>query len=348
LPQYTNQDPYAIPYAAADNANASGVAYVELWYRTATTGPYTEYTTLQNPEGQWTSATIPFDARSAAGDGYYEFYTVAVDHAGNTEAVPPSPDANLTVDTVAPSLTINEPAPGALLNVSSVAVSWQASDAVSGVAGYAAAVDGGAFAPTSGGGSATLNGLSQGVHRVTVQATDRAGNVAQQNVTFTVDTAGPVLTITNPTAGAYLHTDGYAFQWVAYDNTTGIDHYVAWMDDGTPVNLGDAVLTIPAISEGAHTFHVQAVDRAGNVVSASVSFNVDRNPFSLTGPYDGIPLFVLLGLILAFLLILLFLWRRRKENEAERDAMERDDQHSAEKPSVAPEEPSRAPGPGNP
>ena len=64
-------------------------------------------------------------------------------------------------------------------------------------------------------------------------------------------------------------------------------------------------MAIPAISEGAHTFHVEAVDRAGNVASASVHFRVDRNPFSLTGPYDGIPLFVLLGLVLLFLLILL-------------------------------------------
>jgi len=326
LPQYANQDPYAIPYTAADNANASGVAYVELWYRTTTSGPFTEYITTQNPQGQWTGPTIPFDARSAAGDGYYEFYTIAVDHAANVEAVPPSPDANLTVDTVAPSVTINEPTAGALLNTSTVTVSWQASDAVSGVAGYAATVDGGAFAPTSGGGSTTFTGLADGVHRVTVQATDRAGNVARQNVTFTVDTAGPVLTITDPTAGVYLHSDGYAFQWVSYDNTTGIDHYVAWLDDGTPVTIVDTTLAIPVIPEGAHSFHVEAVDHAGNVATASVSFTVDRNPFSLTGPYDGIPLFVLLGLILAFLLILLLLWRRRKANEAERRALESEEE----------------------
>ncbi len=350
LPQYTNQDPYAIPYTAADNANASGVAYVQLWYRTATTGAFTQYTTVQNPQGRWTSPTIPFDAQSADGDGYYEFYTVAVDHAGNVEAAPASPDTNLTVDTVAPSVTINEPAAGALLNSSTVAVSWQASDAVSGVSQYAAALDGGAFVPTAGGGSATFSGLAEGAHRITVEATDRAGNVAQRNVTFTVDTDGPVLTITNPAAGVYLHTDGYAFQWVAYDNTSGIDHYVAWLDDGTPVSIGDTVLTVTAIPDGAHTFHVQAVDRAGNVVSASVSFNVDRNPFSLTGPYGGIPLFLLLGLILAFLLILLFLWRRRKENEAEREALEREEQANDPEPTTPsdPESPAVPKRPDSP
>lgn len=344
LPQYTNQDPYAIPYAAADNANASGVAYTELWYRTSTSGPFTEYTTVQNPQGQWTGVTIPFDARSAAGDGYYEFYTIAVDHAGNVELAPSGPDANLTVDTAAPAVSINEPAPGALLNASTITVSWQASDALSGVAGYAAAVDGGAFVPTAGGGTASLSGLAEGTHMVTVQATDRAGNVARENITFTVDTAGPVLTITNPSPGVYLHSEEYAFQWVAYDNTTGIDHYVAWLDDGTPVTIAESVLTIPAIPEGAHIFHVQAVDRAGNVVTASVAFTVDRNPFSLTGPYDGIPLFVLIGLILAFLLVLLFLWRRRKEDEAAREALEREERGAAT-PAASPAE---APEPGAP
>ncbi|HII40896.1 MAG TPA: LPXTG cell wall anchor domain-containing protein [Thermoplasmata archaeon] len=343
LPQYTNQDPYGIPYTAADNANASGVAYVQLWYRTSTTGAFTEYTTVQNPQGRWTSPTIPFDAQSAAGDGYYEFYTVAVDHAGNSEAAPAAPDANVTVDTVAPAVTINEPAGGALLNTSTVTVSWQASDAVSGVSGYAATVDGGAFAPTSGGGLTSFTGLEDGMHVVTVQATDYAGNVAQRNLTFTVDTNGPVLTITDPTAGVYLHSDGYTFQWISYDNTTGVDHYMAWLDDRTPVTIADTSLAIPAISEGAHTFHVEAVDRAGNVASASVHFRVDRNPFSLTGPYDGIPLFVLLGLILLFLLILLILWRRRKEDEKERSSLEADGRASAETASAGQEAPDPTP-----
>ncbi len=322
LPAYTNQDPYAIPYVAEDNANASGVAYVQMWYRTGTTGAYTEYVTTQNPLGHWTSPTIPFDARSAAGDSYYEFYTVAVDRAGNVEPVPTASDANITIDTTPPTLAINDPAAGALVNASSVTIAWQATDAVSGLAGYATSLDAGSFVPTTGGGSAILSGLSDGVHRVTVRATDHAGNVAEQNVSFTVDTEAPVLTVTDPSGGTYLHSTGYRFVWAAYDNTTGIDHYVAWLDDGTAYTITESEIAIPAIPEGAHTFHVQAVDRAGNIATASVSFSVDRNPFSLTGPYDGIPLFVLIGLILALLLFLLFLWRRRKEDEDERAALD--------------------------
>ncbi len=349
LPPYTNQDPYAIPYTAQDNANASGVDYVELWYRTSTSGAFTEYTTAQNPKGRWTGATIPFDARSAAGDSYYEFYTIAVDRAGNVEGAPALPEANITVDTTAPALAINEPAQGALLNSSSVTVAWQASDGLSGVAQYAASTDGGPFVPTSGGGSADLAGLSEGVHQVTVRATDQAGNVAEKAVSFTVDTMAPVLTIMDPPSGVYLHSEGFTFHWTAYDNTTSVDHYVAWLDDGMRYTIADTLTTIPAIPDGAHTFHVQAVDRAGNVATASVAFNVDRNPFSLTGPYDGIPLFLLIGLILALLLVLLFVWRRRKEKEEERAAMEAEGGKARETNPTPPEPASPAedpPGPG--
>ena len=337
LPAYTNQDPYSLPYVAQDNANASGVAYVELWYRTGTAGNFTRYTTVQNPLGRWTSPTIPFDARSAAGDSYYQVYTIAVDNAGNVEAAPSSPDANITVDTTPPSLAINEPSAGAFLNSSSVTVTWQAQDALSGVAGYAASLDGGAFVGTAGGGSADFASLAEGSHRVVVRATDVAGNVAEANVSFTVDTMAPVLTITDPSNGVYLHTAGFAFHWTAYDNTTGVDHYVVRLDGGTAYTITEHELTVQSLAEGAHSFQVQAVDRAGNVATATVSFNVDRNPFSLTGPYDGIPLFLLIGLILAFLLVLLFLWRRRKEDERERAALEAD----AKKPEgTSPPEPS--------
>ena len=337
LPSYTNQNPYQIPYTAQDNANASGVAHVELWYRTGTAGAFTQYVTIQNPLGHWTSPTIPFDVRAAAGDAHYEFYTVAVDRAGNVEAVPARPDANITIDTTPPTLAINDPTPGALLNSSTMTIAWQATDAVSGMAGYATSLDGGTFVATAVGGSATLIGLSEGAHHVTVRATDNAGNVADRNVSFTVDTEAPVLTLTDPDAGVYLHDVGHTFVWTAYDNTTGIDHYMAWLDDGTPFTITESELTIPAIDEGAHRFHVQAVDRAGNVATATVSFNVDRNPFSLTGPYDGIPLFVLIGLILALLLFLLFLWRRRKEDEEERKALEDAARQTPERPGTPPE-----------
>jgi hypothetical protein len=98
LPTHTTYNPLAIPYVAQDNPNGSGVAYVELWYRHGTSGIFTLYNASQNRLGEWTTPTIPFDVRLAAGDGYYEFYTIAVDKAQNREAPPATADASTTFD----------------------------------------------------------------------------------------------------------------------------------------------------------------------------------------------------------------------------------------------------------
>ncbi len=102
LPSNTKDNPLAIPYVAQDNPNGSGIAYVELWYRHGTSGNFTLYNTSENPLGRWTTPAIPFDVRLAAGDGYYEFYSIAVDRAGNREARPSTADASTTIDTSFP------------------------------------------------------------------------------------------------------------------------------------------------------------------------------------------------------------------------------------------------------
>ena len=127
LPALTNALPAPIAYAAQDNANASGVAYAELWYRPGASGSFTLYTTPSDPLGQWITRSIPFDVTLAAGDGYYEFYTIAVDRAGNAEAPPATADASMTIDTTAPTLTVTSPSSGATLE-GSATVTWNASE----------------------------------------------------------------------------------------------------------------------------------------------------------------------------------------------------------------------------
>jgi len=183
LPALTNALPATIAYTAQDNANASGVAYAELWYRPGTSGNFTLYTTPSDPLGQWITRSIPFDVTFAAGDGYYEFYTVAVDRAGNAEAPPATADASMTIDTTAPTLTVSSPSSGATLE-GSATVTWNASDSLSGIDHYEVSVDGGAFQGTGATPSASFVDLGAGDHTVTVRAYDRAGNVQSASVTF--------------------------------------------------------------------------------------------------------------------------------------------------------------------
>ena len=191
MPTFVNDRPYEIAYAASDNANASGVDYVELWYRRGTTGNFTLYTRPANPLGQWITPTIPFDVTLAAGDGYYELYTVAVDRAGNAEAPPATPDASVTIDTLSPTLTVTSPQADAVLPEGTVNVSWQGADALSGIDRFETSLDGGAFVGAGLATSRDLSGLAAGSHTIVVRAYDRAGNVRDVSVDFTIQAAAP-------------------------------------------------------------------------------------------------------------------------------------------------------------
>ncbi len=75
LPDYSNNYLLSIPYSKSDSG--SGVAAVALWYKKGS-GSWTNY-------GSFTSSPISFDSNSTGGNGYYEFYVVATDNAGNSE-----------------------------------------------------------------------------------------------------------------------------------------------------------------------------------------------------------------------------------------------------------------------
>lgn len=83
-----------VPYTASDEG--SGVASVELWAR------YRQ--TEVKPWGEWALATTvtssPIAYAFATGDGNYEFYTIAVDNAGNREGSPAAADVATRRDAV--------------------------------------------------------------------------------------------------------------------------------------------------------------------------------------------------------------------------------------------------------
>lgn len=75
--------------------SVSGLSVSEVYYR---------YSTDNATWGNWTifNGTIFYE-----GDGYYQYYSVAADVAGNIEATPSMPDAMLAYDSAPPSITDN-------------------------------------------------------------------------------------------------------------------------------------------------------------------------------------------------------------------------------------------------
>ena len=85
-----------------------------------------------------------------------------------------------------------------------------------------------------------------------------------------------------------MHVDGGSFQTVAFATTVTL-----------------------ALADGVHAVAVRATDLAGNTATETRSVSVDTNPFSPSGPYGGLPTYLLL-LALAISVVLISLWRRRK------------------------------------
>ena len=86
-----------IGFEATDDQ--SGVDYAEFYYR-KDGGAWTRF------PGSFAGFPIVFDTTKLGGDGYYEFYTLAVDKAGNKESPPALPDTTILVLTHSPGSRI--------------------------------------------------------------------------------------------------------------------------------------------------------------------------------------------------------------------------------------------------
>jgi hypothetical protein len=210
----------------------------------------------------------------------------ATDRAGNSVRV----TVPFHFDPKAPTLAIMSPARDSYLNAKAVNVTWTASDAGSGLASFRFSVD--SNPPVDLPKTATsyaLADLTERGHVVTLLATDGAGNVATETVSFAVDVTPPQIAILSPTT-AYLNTRDLQLFWIATDTNSGIDRVELSLDSGAPVIVkGSYGHSFPSISEGAHIVDVQAFDRAENAAPKTVSVTIDVTPpaVHLTTPAKG-------------------------------------------------------------
>ena len=290
LPPLTNLAAYPIDFTAQDGVNETGVAYVELWYRQGVAGPFTLFTTAGNPLGRWTTTPVPFDSTAALGDGYYEFYSIAVDNATNAEAAPALADANMTIDSTPPSLALLVPAPGWWSSLADVNASWSGSDATSGLDHFETSLDGAPLASVGNATNQSLPGLPEGLHSFLVLALDVAGNQVTVNSTFGVDLTDPAVAVTAPAPGSWSNSTTVTVNWTGSDLPSGLDRYETSLDSGpfAPVGLATSQ-PFAGLADGGHTVDVRAFDLSGRTAADSVSFFVDATApvVAVTAPVPG-------------------------------------------------------------
>jgi 2',3'-cyclic-nucleotide 2'-phosphodiesterase/3'-nucleotidase/5'-nucleotidase len=92
------------------------------------------------------------------------------------------------------------------------------------------------------------------------------------------DTTDPVVTITSPTATAYVHSATVPLTYTATDVPSGVASVVAKLDG---VATTATSVDLKTLALGSHTYSVQATDFYGNTTTASVTFSIKATVASL-------------------------------------------------------------------
>lgn len=237
---------------------ASGVATVSLYIDGLLSGTQTT--------GVDKTYTFATDTTKLS-EGKHTVKAVITDNAGNTFT---TSEATVRVNNAAPTVTISNPANGALLgstsdaNVKAVANDATPEDVANIKLEYS--VDGGPF-------SATLPTLPKqdGTHTITVRATDTAGNTGTATSTYTYDGTAPTVQITSPTQGQMFTSTPVTISVIGQDSGTGVASVKVYANDGTGEELigtlgGNGNVTwYPRKTDGSpYTIRTVATDRAGN------------------------------------------------------------------------------------
>ncbi|MDJ0868735.1 MAG: Ig-like domain-containing protein, partial [Myxococcota bacterium] len=193
-----------------------------------------------------------------------------------------SRDVTVVQDATPPVLAVTSPADGSTVPAGVVAVTGSVSDATGvselRVAGTAVTAAGGSF-------QATVT-LVEGANSVSVEATDRAGNTATEQVAITFDPLAPgesdvdppVVRIDAPLDGAVVGAR------VLVRGTVLDASPILAMDVAGESLLPDpnGVFVAEVASGGGGAIVVTATDSEGNVASASVTVVADLSPPSLS------------------------------------------------------------------
>ena len=273
---------------ATDDTTLSNIT---LYYRfstdNSTWSAWTQYGSPISASGTSWTGTTTFTFPD--GDGYYEFYTIAKDAAGNTETKSTA-DSICGYDSTLPSVSIGSPSEGSMFNISAVAITWTGNDSLSGIDHYEVRIDNGSWINVGTNTSYDFTGIADGSHTVDVKAVDNASNEATDSVTFTTDTTNPTVSIVLPSDGAIFNRSSVTVSWNGSDVTCGIDHYEVRIDNGSWINVGtNTSYDFTGLSDGSHTVDVKAIDNATNEAADSISFIVDVTTptVSITSPADG-------------------------------------------------------------
>ncbi|HVO89555.1 MAG TPA: triple tyrosine motif-containing protein, partial [Casimicrobiaceae bacterium] len=225
-------------------------------------------------------------------NGTYTFYVIAKDAAGNTETPGAAPGASnrrtftISAPDLPPSVSF-QVTPASPSASGSVSFTWTGSDDLTPATSLVydrwlapLQSDPATFTSST---TASFSGLVDGSYTFHVVAKDGAGNLGADATSTFVVARPPLVTITQK-PGSPNSTGNVDFAWTATDDSTPTPAitYDAWLSPGQsdPGTFSAATsASYASLVDGTYTFHVKAMDAAGNVSGeATATFTVARPP----------------------------------------------------------------------
>lgn len=162
--------------------------------------------------------------------------------------------------------------------------------------------------------------MDEGQNAVEYTVVDEAGNEDTGSVYVNKDTHAPNVELFGPSGT--ITTPDTDVSWNTLDKDSGVTSIYISIDDGDPIAMGQAqTYDISGLSDGRHIVRIEVVDACGNSNSTEISFRVNTDPFSFSGPYSGAPtillIILLIVLIFAGIGIVLFLVARKRSKPQE-------------------------------
>lgn len=204
------------------------------------------------------------------GEGSHDLKVMAVDHSGNSRVA----FINVMIDITAPTVSIVTPTQGGFYFSPGVNVTWTSMEFGSGISSYDVRVDDGPW-QSSGTSRFSLLQMSEGVHMISVRASDLAGNSRSASVNITLDLNPPVIHSMTPASGSLVNRSTVVFGWNASD-AIGITYVMYSIDSDAGHGLMAGVDSASGtLSQGIHTFKLTVRDRDGREAIGYVNLTVD-------------------------------------------------------------------------
>ena len=204
-------------------------------------------------------------------DGAHIMTVRAKDASGNTAVH----SVTIRTDALGPSIGLASLTNGSAVRSASFTIGLALADAGSYVTTASSSLDAGGWTAIPGS-SVSVTGLSEGWHRLNVNATDASGHEAQAWFEFYVDMTLPDVQLYSVPSTVSSHS--LVVEWNSWDNQSGKAWTGLRLDGGSwssPSVDGRAAITL---KDGHHTLTLAVVDAAGNRREVSISFLSDADP----------------------------------------------------------------------